>query len=256
MFIFKKLVAPLFFPISICLEVLLIGLFFLWFTRRQKIGRTIVSLGTIFLVMISHETIANVLLRPLEYKYSTITDISAFSNVKWVAVLSGGLSADPILSVTDQLSRASLIRLVEGIRIHRKLANSKLILSGGDVFSSMSEAKIMEKLAIELGTDKKKLVLESKSRDTKDQVGFIHDIIGNDKFILVTSASHMARSMALFQSKGMNPIPAPTGYHVKKIKKISPSMFFPNAKGIDKMERVVYEYLGIVWARLKGQISP
>ena len=57
------------------------------------------------------------------------------------------------------------------------------------------------------------------------------------------------------QSKGMNPIPAPTGYHVKKIQKISPAMFFPSSKGIDKMERVVYEYLGTAWARLRRQIT-
>ena len=113
----------------------------------------------------------------------------------------------------------------------------------------------MAKMAIELGTDKKKLVLEFKSKNTKDQASFIHTIIGNDKFILVTSASHMARSMALFQSKGMNPIPAPTGYRVKKIEKISPTMFFPKAESIDKMERVVYEYIGMTWARLRGQIS-
>jgi len=52
------------------------------------------------------------------------------------------------------------------------------------------------------------------------------------KFILITSASHMARSMALFQSKGMNPIPAPTGYHVEKIQKISPTKFSPVPRGL------------------------
>ena len=54
----------------------------------------------------------------------------------------------------------------------------------------------------------------------------------------------------------MNTIPAPTGYQVKKIQRISPSMFFPSANGIDKMERVVYEYLEIAWAWLRGQINP
>jgi hypothetical protein len=36
-----------------------------------------------------------------------------------------------------------------------------------------------------------------------------------------------------------------SSHHVKKIEKNKPIMFFPSAKGIDKMERVVYEYLGI-----------
>jgi uncharacterized SAM-binding protein YcdF (DUF218 family) len=255
MFMFKKIVAPLFFPLSICLEILFLGLFFLWFTRRQKTGKIFVSTGVIFLAVISYSAFSNMLLGPLESKYSPITDISEFSNVKWVAVLGGGTSSDPKLSVTDQLSAASLVRLVEGVRLHRKLYNSKLLLSGGGVFSSISEAGIMAKMAIELGTDKKELVLESKSKDTKDQASFIHNIIGNEKFFMVTSASHMARSMAIFQSKGMNPIPAPIGYRVKPIQKMSPSMFFPSANGIDKMERVVYEYIGTAWAGLRGQIN-
>ena len=170
--------------------------------------------------------------------------------------MGGGTSSDPKLSVTDQLSGTSLVRLILGTRLHRTLSNSKLLLSGGSAFSSTPEASIMAKMAIELGTDKKKIVLEPKSKDTKDQASFIHNIIGNDKFILVTSASHMARSMALFQSKGMNPIPAPTGYHVKKTQKSKPTMFFPSSNGIDKMERVVYEYMGTAWATLRGQINP
>jgi len=109
---------------------------------------------------------------------------------------------------------------------------------------------------MELGLDDKELVLELKSNDTKDQAKFIHNIVGNDKFILVTTASHMPRSVALFKSNGMRPIPAPIGYRVKQIQKISPTMFFPSSKGIDKMERVVYEYTGTAWATLWGQISP
>jgi len=254
MFVFKKIVTPLFFPLSICLEILFLGLFFLWFTRKLKTGKIFVSIGVVFLIIISYGTFSNPLLRSLESKYSPITDVSAFQNIKWVAVLGGGHCSDPKLSVTDQLSSTSLVRLIEGIRIQRMLTKSKLILSGGGFFSSSSEASAMAKLAIELGIDKKKLILESKSKDTKDQVNFIHNIIGNDKFILTTSASHMARSMALFQSKGMNPMPAPTGYLVKNMQTVSPSAFFPTSKGIDKMERVVYEYLGIAWAKLRGQI--
>jgi len=255
MLLFKKIVALFFFPLSICLEILLLGLFYLWFTQRQKAGKILVSIGVILLATISYGAVSGIFLRSLESKYVPITDTSAFQDVKWVVVLGGGHFTDPKLPITDQLSAASIVRLIEGIRLHNKLSNSKLLLSGGSVFSSTSEANIMAKMAMVLGIEEKELVLESESKDTKDQARFIKNIIGNSRFILVTSASHMARSMALFQSRGMNPIPAPTGYQVKKIQKINPSMFFPSAKGIDKMERVVYEYLGIAWARLRGQIN-
>ncbi len=254
MFLFKKIVAPFFFPLSICLEIFFLGLFFLWFTRRLKTGKIIVSTGVIFLTAISYNTFPNMLLHSLESVYSPITDVSAFPNVKWVVVLGGGTSSNPKLPLTDQLSGTSLVRLVEGIRLHRELSNNKLLLSGGTTSGSVSEASVMAEMATALGIDDNDIVLESTSKDTKDQVRLIYDIIRKDRFILITSASHMDRSMALFQTKGMNPIPAPIGNKVKKSQKLSFRVFFPSAKAIDKMERVFYECMGMAWARFRGQI--
>ena len=49
----------------------------------------------------------------------------------------------------------------------------------------------------------------------------VKEIVGKDKFILVTSASHMLRAMALFRKQGMEPIPAPTDYMVKEREGVS-----------------------------------
>jgi uncharacterized SAM-binding protein YcdF (DUF218 family) len=65
MFLFKKIVAPFFFPLSICLEILFLGLFILWFTRRQKAGKLIIFLGTVVLLMISCVNISDMLLQQL-----------------------------------------------------------------------------------------------------------------------------------------------------------------------------------------------
>jgi len=254
MFMFKKIVAPFFFPLSICLEILWFGLFLLWFTRKQKTGRVTVSIGVIVLTIFSYSVASEMLLRPLEYKYPPITDISAFSDTRWVVVLSGGHTPDVHLPITGRLSDASLVRLVEGVRIHKKLPKSKLILSGGSVFSQVAEAKAMADVAVILGSDTENLVLESESKDTKDQARFIQNIIGDDRFVLVTSASHISRSMALFQKNGMQPIPAPIGHQVKQRQNITPAIFFPSSHGIEKMERVFYEYLGLAWAKIQKQI--
>jgi uncharacterized SAM-binding protein YcdF (DUF218 family) len=98
------------------------------------------------------------------------------------------------------------------------------------------------------------VILESLSKDTKDEARLIKNIVGNDRFVLVTSASHMPRSMALFKKLGMQPIPAPTDYWVKERQGISPAMFFPSSNGLRKAERAFYEYLGLAWANLRGQI--
>lgn len=254
MFLFKKIVAPLFFPVPLCLEILLLGLFLLWFTKKQKAGKIIVSVGVGLFIIFGYGTFQDTLLRSLENKYPPLINFQDVDDVRWVVVLGSGHISDPSFPVTDQISKSSLFRLVEGIRIHKKLPESKLILSGGRVFDPVPNAKVMAKIASILGVDESKIVLEPNSNDTKDEALLIQKIVANSKFILVTTASHMPRSMALFNKLGMQPIPAPIEHSIKQMQGIGPGVFFPNSGRIGHAERIFYEYLGLAWAKLRGQI--
>jgi uncharacterized SAM-binding protein YcdF (DUF218 family) len=44
--------------------------------------------------------------------------------------------------------------------------------------------------------------------------------------VLVTSAIHMPRSVALFRKQGMDPIPAPAGQTAKARQVLTPELFF------------------------------
>jgi len=254
MFLLKKIVAPLFFPVTLALGILLLGLFLLSLTRRQKAGKIVVLIGIIFLGMVSYNAVSDKLLQPLEYQYPPLLSLENIRNIKWIVVLGGGHTSDPKLPITSQLSEASLVRLVEGIRIHNGLPKSKLILSGGSVFEKISNAQVLAEVAIAIGVKKEDLILEDVSKDTEDEVRLIQQIVGQERFILVTSASHMPRSIALFRKFSMHPIPAPTDYLVKESQEVSPGMFYPSVSGLCKAERAFYEYLGLAWAKLRGQI--
>ncbi|MEE9555831.1 MAG: ElyC/SanA/YdcF family protein, partial [Candidatus Adiutricales bacterium] len=90
---------------------------------------------------------------------------------------------------------------------------------------------------------------------TKDQARIIKKIVGSERVILVTSASHMPRSMALFEKQGMRPIPAPTNFlAVKRSEKRKLKDFLPTAGAAFKTERAFHEYLGLAWAKIRGQI--
>ena len=67
----------------------------------------------------------------------------------------------------------------------------------------------MATLAQEIGVSPEEIVLESESMDTADQAQLIKPIIGNDVFVLVTSAAHIPRAMGLFAKLDMHPHPCP-----------------------------------------------
>jgi len=256
MFWVKKALGSSLLPVSLCLEVMLLGLVLLWATRRRRAARVILSVGFLALTLMGYGAFSDILLRPLESSYPPLQKLDAASQVKWVVVLGGGAVSDPKLPVTGQLSQSSLVRLVEGIRLQRMLPGSRMILSGGGYFDSRPSADIMAEVAKAMGVSEEQIVLERTSKDTADEARLIKEMIGREPFVLVTSASHMRRSMALFERLGMRPIPAPTGHLVrdKAGGKINPGSFFPSADGLHKAQTALYEYLGMAWSKMTGQI--
>ncbi len=243
-------------PVPACLLLALLGLFFLWFTRRQKTGKVLLTISTLFLGLLSYGAVSDMLARPLEEKYPPIKSFENIQDVKWIVVLGGGSGVNPGLPPSTYLSEASLVRLSEGVFIHNRLPQTKLILTGRSGFEGFTPvAEVMAGTASEWGVDPEDMVIEKKAADTKDHVIYVKEIVGDDPFILVTSAAHMPRAMALFRKHDMKPIPAPTDYLVKEREgELTPGVFFPNAEALEKAERAIHEYLGMMWGKLRSQI--
>jgi uncharacterized SAM-binding protein YcdF (DUF218 family) len=262
MFMLKK-IAPLFLnPLSLCLGIFLLGLFCLWLTRRQRLGKFLVTLGTVLLFVLSSAFFSAKVLTPLEYRYPALLypDTVPWEGDKtgtlprWIVVLGGGHVSDPRLPVNSQLSEAALSRLVEGVRLYKAIPHSKLLLSGGVVFDPVPEAQVMAQIALLLGVKPQDIVLEPNSRDTEDEAALIAGMLAGQKLILVTSAAHMTRAMALFAKRGLQPIPAPADYRLKASRSPGPGLYFPGAGHLGQVETALHEYLGLAWAWLRGAI--
>ena len=255
MFILKKIIASFLYPLPLSLLISFVGLYLLWFTTKQKTGKILISVGLILLTLFSYRVISDKLLWPLEREYdsfemkslSVVQKVDDESTIKFVVVLGGGHSSDTELPLLSQIGRSSLVRLIEGIRIYRKYPGAKLLLSGSGV------AEVMARVAREIGVPERDIILESKSKDTKDEARFIKPMVGNEAFVLVTTASHIPRSMALFRKLGMNPIPSPIGHRVSEGQGLSHHSFFPGTGNLRKAELAIHEYLGLTWSKLRGQ---
>jgi uncharacterized SAM-binding protein YcdF (DUF218 family) len=252
MFVLKKTVTLLLMPMSLCLGVLGAGFLLLWMRRRIGVVKILMTLGFLVLTALSFSAVANQIIKPLELWYPSLLNTSTLKDVKWVVVLGSGHASNPELPPNAQVFNSSLSRIVEGIRIHRALPESKLILSGGAVFDPVPEAETMAAVARMLGVSPDDIVLESQSKDTGQQAQFVKGIVQDDRCILVTSAIHMPRAMLVFEQRGLKPIPAPTdfGYWIQK--ESSPYQFFPRAVELRKVEAAMHEYLGLLWARVTG----
>lgn len=263
MFLLKKIVAPFLYPLPLCLWLLLLGLVLLWGTRRQRLGKALVTLGTVLLFLLSSYYFSSRLTQPLEQRYPPLLQTQALpregsgseASPAWIVVLGGGAISAPSLPANSQLSRISLSRLVEGVRLYKTLPGSKLLLSGGPVFNPVPEAEIMGQVARFLGVNPDDILLEPDSRDTAEQAEFIARMVGKKTFILVTSAVHLPRSMRLFENRGLHPLPAPAAYDSLRPAAFSPAMLFPNPRSLARAESSIHEYLGLTWLWLRRTLA-
>jgi uncharacterized SAM-binding protein YcdF (DUF218 family) len=248
MFLFKKIVAPLFFPMTLCLLLIAAGLVLLWFSRRQRTGKVFVTLGFAVLTALSYASLTRSTLVDLERHYPPLVTLPADSGIRWIVVLGGGASPDPGIPPMARLSEASLARVVEGVRLHRQAPGSRLLLSGGgDGF----EVTAMRALAEALGVAPEHTAIDRASQDTETQARNVKTMIQSERCVLVTSGSHMRRSIGLFRSAGVDALAAPTHYTAQR-GPLQPGDFFPGSHGLSFAERITYEYLGMAWAMLRG----
>jgi uncharacterized SAM-binding protein YcdF (DUF218 family) len=260
-FIIKKMLGSLLMPLPFCLLISFLGLFFLLRGKRVVTGKILITLGLVGLTIMSYNPVSRALNTPLNCKYEAYSpnqlkkiETESDTMIKYVVVLAGGHKSDPNLPATSQLSGDSLIRLVEGVRILRQNPGAKLILSGGGFIDPVPEAAVMAQVSQFMGVSKDDMIIESTSNDTQDQARLIKPIVGTAPFVLVTSAIHMPRSMALFENFGMNPIPGPAGSTSRVKSPFSPQDIFPSVSALEDTTEAVHEYLGLMWGRLKGQI--
>jgi uncharacterized SAM-binding protein YcdF (DUF218 family) len=199
--------------------------------------------------------VADALLAPLEGRYPSLGIASLPPDgVEFIVVLAGGAATRDDLPVTAQLDSHTTARLVEGIRLAQALPEATLLLSGGlgvplDV---EDEARDNYRLALLFDIAPERILIEGRSWDTAEQARYVAEMIGDASLILVTSASHMPRSMALFRQVGLDPIAAPTDYYVRADRLQHIWAWLPSVVALENSERAVYEYLGLAWGRLRG----
>jgi len=258
MFLFKKIVSQFLMPLTASSLLMLAGLLLLWLARRrQTLGKALVTAGLALLLICSYVWPAAALLRPLERTHPTLDlAVPLDPAPQYVIVLGSGNVSDPALPLTSQLDEAAVVRLAEGLRVYRRYPGSKLIVSGGDRYDLQAHAVLLAQLARELGTPSDDIIILAEPDDTEQEAAAAAPIVGDAPLVLVTSASHMRRALAIFRAAGMDPVPAPTLHHVKEAPIVAfwPGDAFPQPRSLGDATSAIYEHLGYLWSWLRGML--
>lgn len=241
--LFKAIFNPVFLIIALfALGILLLGL-----KKGEKIAKVFLVVSFFGLFFLSFTPFSNFLLWGLESRYPPLMDLRGYAEIKYIVVLTAWDSDDPTIPYTSNLGYRSAFRILEAHRIYREIPKSGIIISGSEV-----GGKLMSKLMGLLGVPTAKIDIDH-SQNTLASAKNLRETLEGKRFMLVTSALHMPRSVTSFVREGLEPIPAPGDYlygYYPKYRFPFPRPFtyyVPNTDSLMRSSAALYEYFGILW---------
>jgi len=250
LFLIKKLISALLMPLPLGFVILLLAVF-VFFQGYQRLAKGL-GIGVIFIwFILSLSPVSQLIAAPLEYEFPKYNN----KTVNYVVVLGGYHNSDERFPVSSLLSKTSLMRLSEGMRIYHLNPGAKLLLSGYKGNDVISNAEAMAKVAHAFGIPKDNIIMAEQPKDTAEEAAYWahylnNNMLKNQHFALVTSAMHIPRAMYLFQNQGLQPIPAPTAFRTGGHHGLNWHSWFPNAGSLTLIESAWHEYLGRIWAAM------
>ncbi|WP_299495192.1 ElyC/SanA/YdcF family protein [uncultured Shewanella sp.] len=248
MFYIKWVLGRFLRPLPACLGLMFIALLLLFLTDSYFSYRL---LGLVFILLysLSLKPVAFQLLKPLEFAYP------AYSNtpIRFIHVLGCGHLEDATLPITSQLSYPSCLRVVEAVRIWHLNPKSIILLSGySGLGHTRSTAAMHQELALALGIPCGSIQIFERPRDTEEEVKLMKETIGDGAVAVVTTASHMRRTMAFYRKMNMNIIPAPT-MHLSRVavRPLTLACFYPQESYLQMSATALHEWIGLLWMKIK-----
>jgi uncharacterized SAM-binding protein YcdF (DUF218 family) len=240
-------------PGTFALALALIGLVLMW--RGRRWGRWPLAAGLGFYVMVIVTPVGVMMLIPLEERFARPETPPA--HVDGVIVLGGAVDQNLTEARGIPALNGAAERMTEGVILARRYPNARIVFTGGQgslVHGTLTEADVARQLWTAMGLDEARVTYESESRNTHQNAVLTRALIKpapGETWLLVTSASHMPRSIGVFRVAGFPVVPWPVNYRTGRSLAALYDAPFPERVG--QFEGALREWIGLVAYWLMGR---
>lgn len=226
--------------------------------RRPRLGGSLVWAALTALVLSLWTPIPVALLQGLESRYPQLPADTDMRQFVGVVVMGGALSNANIWAAHGQVAlNQHAERMTTAVALANRHPHLKLLYTGGIASiagTGLTEAVRAKMFFDEMGVPTAQVLYEDKSRNTFENALFSATVPGVDKrarWLLLTSANHMPRSMGVFVKNGWNVTPYPVDYHTATN---LDWLDFSFHNGPDTWQSALHELLGYWAYRWLGKI--
>lgn len=242
-------------PAHLALFVTALGAALLY-TRCSRWGRRLAAVGAVALLLMAFGPIGHLLAVPLETRFPAPPDDMPAPD--GIIVLGG--SVDEHLSA--ELDRTVFVEAVERltapIALTRRYPKARLVFTGGSAAlrgSRHTEAQAVQRFWREAGVDRGNVLYEDRSRNTYENAVFTRDLVRpnpGERWLLVTSATHMPRAVGIFRQAGFSVVAYPVDYRTAG-RWLGWSFSRYPIKTLGLVDCAAHEWAGLIAYRLTGK---
>ena len=154
---------------------------------------------------------------------------------------------------------AGVDRLMQTIDLYNSGKINKIIITGGSGRlddQNFKEAEIAKEMLLGINLSADDILIEGNSRNTYENANYTFNLIQqknlNDPFLLITSASHMRRAVAVFEKAGISVDAFPVDAHSGQITFTPDKLIIPSAEALITWNVLIHEVIGFIVYKIIG----
>ena len=256
-FLLSKTLGIILLPTNFLIGIGLVGVLLLA-TRFASAGRKLLVAAIVLLAICGWSPLGKLLLYPLESRFPPWN--AANGAPDGIVVLGGPIDADLSIAHGATVVSASADRIIAAAVLAHRYPGARIIYSGGSanlVSTDAKEADYADKLFQGFGISKTRLLMERNSRNTQENAELSKALAApkpGERWLLVTTAYHMPRSVGLFRKAGFAVEPYPVDWRVCGRADL---LTFSNqaGDGLARVDPAMREWMGLIAYWATGKID-
>lgn len=221
--------------------------------RRRWAGAALVA-GVGGMLLITVLPVGAWLLTPLENRFAVPAPWP--DRLDGVIVLGGGVQPD-ITADRDSIAlNDGGERQTAMLAFIRRYPLARVVFTGGVGQldgAAVTEAEVVRRLLLEQAVPEGRVLLEDRSRTTHENALYTKALVRpapGERWLLITSAAHMPRSVGVFRKQGW-PVEAwPVDYRTSGELRLDLDLRLD--RRLARLEDAAYEWSGLLWYRILG----
>lgn len=226
--------------------------------KKRQISRKLILASVSILFLFSNNFLVNKAFNWWEGSAKNIHSIQTHYDIG--IVLTGGLTSIPDLRIDHPELGSHSNRFFQAYLLYNSGVIKKILISGTDarplLRRNLDEACQAAQVLIGWGVPEKDIILERKSRNTRENALFSAAILNQyfpqKKYLLITSAFHIRRSAGCFQKAGITTDTFPTDFYGYNQKPALKDILLPDQETYGNAYLLWHEWIGYLVYRLVG----